>query len=91
MNLSFWQVFKTSLMEDSEHGSGKRVIAFIIALVIAFLCIYPTLIGVEIPSAILLELIAFICGLYGISMYKDIKETQSDNSVKKEEPKTITP
>ena len=63
---SLWHVFVESFTEDGK-GSGKRMSAFLIILIVGFLCIYPTLKDKEIPETVLFELLGFVAVLYGIS------------------------
>lgn len=82
MNNSLWQILKQTFLEG-EKGSMKAVSAFLTMLLICFLVIFPTLKDKEIDYAVMLELMGFICVLYGIKAYTAVSKTET--------PKTQTP
>jgi hypothetical protein len=74
---SFWQIFKDSFLEG-EKGSGKAFAAYLTMMIAGFMCIWPTLHGEKIDTATLLELLGFVCVLYGIKGWVAVSKQSGD-------------
>ena len=72
----FLQAFQESV-NGIVKGSMNRVIAFLIALTIAFVYVWCTVSKQQIPEAAIVELISFATVLLGISGYNKMVDTKS--------------
>lgn len=75
---SIWSILKQTFLEG-EKGSMKAVSAFLSMLLICFLVIFPTIREKPIDYAVIIELMGFICVLYGIKSYQAISLGKKEN------------
>lgn len=76
---SLWSIIKQTFLEG-EKGSMKAVSAFLTMMLICFLVIFPTLKDKSIDYAVMLELMGFICILYGIKGWQAVSMNNKNPS-----------
>lgn len=88
MTNSLWTILKQTFLEG-DKGSGKAVCSYLSLACMVFILAWDTIKNIEVPAWIILQLMAFICTLYGIKMNQAIQKMKLENSddVPAEQPK----
>lgn len=76
---SLWTILKQTFLEG-DKGSGKAVCSYLAMATMVFILVYDTIKAIEVPVWIILQLMAFICTLYGIKMNQAIQKMKLENA-----------